>query len=119
MIIKTSQFNALGEEMFKQFLNDLTVEMIAKYPNWMGNENYSQKCAVVKSLAEYGQGINITETDSLSKFVNHLICFNQNIPLNFGIVNELKNVNVDEEIRIERLFFHLASDREKLILIEI
>ena len=43
----------------------------------------------------------------------------QAVDLAFKNVMELKNANIDEEIRIERLFFRLASDREKLILIEI
>ena len=119
MIIKANQFKVLGNKMFEQFLNNLTVEIITKYPNWMSNENYSKKCAFVSNIVQYGQKLNITETDPLSKFVNYLIRFDHNIPLHFEIVGELKNANIDEEIRLERLFFHLASDRKKLTLIEI
>jgi len=82
MIIKTTQFNAIGNEMFKQFLNNLTVEMIAEYPNWMSNESYSEKYASIRTIAEYGQTINMTETDSLSKFVNYLIRFNLKLLMN-------------------------------------
>jgi len=119
MIIKASQFNALGDEMFKQFLNDLTHEMESEYPDWKSDATFSNKFTTVRNIVEYGQKLNLTEANPLKNFTSYLIRFNQQIPLAAEIVNELKNVNIDEEVRIEKLYLRLACKRDNLILIEI
>jgi hypothetical protein len=119
MIIKAKQFNALGNEIFKQFLTGLTIKMIAENPHWMNNESYEEKYKFIKEIVEYGQKENIYESDSLRKFTSYLIKFNQSIPLLPKFVNELRIANIDEEARVEELYLKLASNREKLILIEI
>lgn len=119
MIIKASQFNALGDEMFKQFLNDLTHEIDSEYPDWKSDATFSNKFTTVRNIVEYGQKLNITEADTLKNFTSYLIRFNQQIPLAAEIVNELKNVNIDEDRRVEHLYFELASNRNNLKRIEI
>ena len=119
MIINRNQFNALGNEMFKKFIGKLTDKISVENPDWMQNEDRERKGIHIKNIVEYGQRVNIIESNSLELFASYLIKFNQNIPLKPIMVDELKNTSIKEEIRIERLYLKLANGRENLTLIKL